>query len=87
LLARGGTSYHTANYVVAGDTKYEIMRDTSGNVIATPRDGGGWIEPSIRPKGTFSWWAKYPAPPAAHKSYTLYLNVGPPIEDVPIIDK
>ncbi len=87
MLARGGVSYHNANYIVAGDTKYEILRDTAGNVIATPRDGGGWLEPKIAPKGTFAWWAKYPAPPASQKSYTLYLNVGPPIEDVPIIDK
>ena len=86
-LAGGGTSYHTANYIVAGDTRYEIMRDTAGNVLATPRDGGGWLEPTIRPKSTFAWWANYPAPPAAQKSYTLYLKVGPPIPDVPIIDK
>ena len=85
-LAGGGTSYHTANYITAGDTKYEIMRDTGG-VLATPRDGGGWLEPRIAPKGTFNWWAKYAAPPAAQKTYTLYLKVGPPIEDVPIIDK
>lgn len=86
-LAGGGLSYHNANYIVAGDTKYEIMRDTAGNVLATPRDGGGWLEPTIKPKGTFLWWAKYPAPPASQKSYALHLNVGPPIEDVPIIDK
>lgn len=87
LLAGGGVSYHNANYIVAGDTKYDIMRDTEGHVIATPRDGGGWLEATIRPKATFSWWAKYPAPPASQKSYTLFLKVGPPIEDVPIIDK
>jgi hypothetical protein len=86
-LAAGGVSYHTANYIVAGGTKYDIMRDTAGNVLATPRDGGGRLEPTIRPKGTFAWWAKYPAPPATQKSYTLYLKVGPPIEDVPIIDQ
>ena len=87
MLARGGLSYHTANYIVAGDTKYEIMRDTAGHVLATPRDGGGWLEAKIPPKRTFAWWAKYPAPPAEVKSYTLYLNVGPPIEDVPIEEK
>ena len=86
-LAGGGTSYHTANYISAGDTKYEIMRDTSGAVMATPRDGGGWLEPTIKPKGTWGWWAKYPAPPADKKTYSLYLKVGPPIEDIPIIDK
>lgn len=86
-LAGGGVSYHTANYIVAGDTRYDIMRDTAGNVLATPRDGGGWLEAKIRPKGTFMWWAKYAAPPAAQKSYTLFLRVGPPIDDVPIIDQ
>jgi hypothetical protein len=86
-LAGGGVSYHTANYIVAGNTRYDIMRDTNGNVLATPRDGGGWLEPTIRPKGSFAWWANYAAPPAAQKSYTLYLKVGPPIADIPIIDK
>jgi hypothetical protein len=86
-LAGGGVSYHIQNYIVAGDTKYEIMRDTAGKVLATPTDGGGWITPTIKPKGTFMWWANYPAPPATEKSYTLYLKEGPPIPDVPIIDK
>ena len=86
-LAGGGTSYHTANYITAGDTRYEIMRDTGGNVLATPRDGGGWLQPTIKPKGTWGWWAKYQAPPADKKTYTLYLKVGPPIEDIPIIDQ
>jgi hypothetical protein len=63
------------------------MRDTGGAVLATPRNGGGWLEPTIKPKGTWSWWAKYQAPPADQKTYALYLKVGPPIEDVPIIDK
>lgn len=86
-LARGGVSYHTQNYIVAGDTRYEIMRDTAGNVLATPRDGGGWLEPTLKPKGTFTWWAQYAAPPAALKNYTLYLKVGPPIDGVPINDR
>ena len=87
LLARGAQSYHNANYILAGDTKYDILRDTAGKVLATPRDGGGWLEAKLRPQATFAWWAKYPAPPADIKSYTLFLNVGPPIEEVPIIDQ
>ena len=55
--------------------------------MATPTDGGGWVEPTIKAKGSWSWWAKFPAPPADQKTYTLYLKVGPPIEDVPIVDK
>ena len=75
------------NYISAGNTKYNIIRDSSRNVVATPTDGGGWIEPTIKPKSTWGWWAKFPAPPADQKSYTLYLHVGPPIDDVPIVDK
>jgi len=75
------------NYVSAGDTKYTIIRDAKKNVVATPTDGGGWIEPTIKPKAAFNWWAKFPAPPADRKTYTLYLGVGPPIENVPIVDK
>lgn len=86
-LADGGMSYHIQNYIVAGDTRYDIMRDTAGNVLATPRDGGGSLAPTIQPKGTFAWWANYAAPPAGQKSYTLYLKVGPPISGIPIIDK
>ena len=86
LLVRGGQSYDAA-YLTARDTKYNLARDTSQRVVATPTDGGGWLEPSIKPKGTWSWWGKFPAPPPEVKAYSLYLKVGPPIEDVPIVDK
>lgn len=78
---------YDANYITSGDTKYVVMRDVRGRVVATPMDGGGWLEARIRPRGSWSWWAKFPAPPAERKTYTLYLKIGPPIEDVPIIDK
>ena len=74
-------------YIAAGDTKYPLIRDDRGNQVATPRDGGGWLEPIIKPKATWSWWGKFPAPPADRKTYSLYLKVGPPIDDIPIIDK
>jgi hypothetical protein len=85
LLSHAGR--YDDNYVSAANTKYKVIRDAKGNVVATPTDGGGWIEPTIKPKSSFAWWAKFPAPPADQKTYTLYLRVGPPIEDVPIIDK
>ena len=85
LLVHAGR--YDDNYVSAGDTKYTIVRDAKKDVVATPTDGGGWIEPTIKAKGTFGWWAKFPAPPPERKTYTLYLKVGPPIEDVPIVDK
>jgi hypothetical protein len=84
LLRQAGN--YDVNYIIAGDTKYNVMRDQKKNVIASPMDGGGWVSGTIKPKGKWFWWAKFPAPPPDQTSYTLYLNVGPPIEDVPIID-
>ena len=74
-------------YLVSGDTKYPLLKDERGNQVATPRDGGGWLAPTIKPKATWSWWGKFPAPPADRKTYALHLKVGPPIDDIPIIDK
>ena len=74
-------------YLVAGSTKYPLLRDDTGKQVATPRDGGGWLEPTIKPKATWSWWGKFPAPPAERNNYTLYLKVGPPIDNIPILDK
>lgn len=74
-------------YIVSGDTKYPLLRDTNGKEVATARDGGGWLAPTIKPQGTWSWWGKFPAPPADRTTYSLYLKVGPPVDDVPIVDK
>lgn len=74
-------------YIVSGDTKYPLLMDAKGRQVATPRDGGGWLYPKIKPKATWNWWGKFPAPPADRKSYSLYLKVGPPIDGVPIVDK
>ena len=74
-------------YTVSGKTKYQLIKDTSGKEVASPRDGGGWLEPTIKPKASFTWWGKFPAPPADRNTYSLYLKVGPPIDDIPIVDK
>lgn len=74
-------------YVVSGDTKYPLLKDDRGNQVATPRDGGGWLVPTINPKATWNWWGKFPAPPADRNTYDLHLKIGPPIDDIPIVDK
>ena len=74
-------------YTVSGKMKYQLIKDDTGKEVATPRDGGGWLEPTIKPKGSFTWWGKFPAPPGDRKTYSLYLPVGPPIDDIPIVDK
>jgi hypothetical protein len=74
-------------YTVSGKTKYPLLKDDRGREVATPRDGGGWLEPTIKPKASYTWWGKFPAPPADRKNYSLYLKAGPPIDDIPIVDK
>ena len=78
---------YVTTYLVSGNKKYPLLRDDRGNQVATPRDGGGSLESTIKPKATWSWWGKFPAPPADRKTYSLYLRVGPPIDDIPIVDK
>jgi hypothetical protein len=74
-------------YITAAQTKYPVLRDSRGYVVATPMDPGGDLTARIPAGGTWNWWAKFPAPPAGVNAYTLYLKVGPPIEDIPIIDR
>src|SRR5512141_1803541 len=49
------TQGYVTTYLVSGDTKYPLLQDQRGHQVATPRDGGGWLEPTIKPKGTWSW--------------------------------
>lgn len=85
-LSLVGVQGYVHTYLVSGNTKYPLLQDDRGQQVATPRDGGGWLEPTIKPKATWSWWGKFPAPPADRKSYSLYLKVGPPIDNIPIVD-
>ena len=78
---------YVPTYVASGNKKYPLIRDDRGNQVATPRDGGGWLEPTIKPQATWRSWGKLPASPADRKTYSLYLKVGPPIDGIPIIDK
>jgi hypothetical protein len=86
-LSLVGNTGYVDTYVVSADKKYPLIKDDKGRQVATPRDGGGWLEPTIKPKSTWAWWGKFPAPPADRKDYSLYLKVGPPIDNVPIVDK
>ena len=85
LLVHSGR--YDENYLSSGNVKYTIIRDAKNNPVATPTDGGGWIEPRIAKGKSWNWWARFPAPPAERKTYTLYLKAGPPIDAVPIVDK
>jgi hypothetical protein len=73
-------------YVTAGSKKYFILRDSEKTPLAPQADGGGNLDATIAPGGTWTWWAKYPAPPPEVKAISYYTSVAAPIEDLPITD-
>ena len=75
-------------YVQAEGKKYLVLRDTEKVALAVPADSyDGTLGPNIPPGGTFTFWAKYPAPPANIKKFSFYWPLGAPFDDVPITDK
>ena len=80
-----GYDAYNKYYLTAGEKKYFILRDSEGVVLATD-EGGGYTNIDIEKDGSYTWWAKYPAPPAEVTSVTFYTSFAPPFEDVPITD-
>ena len=77
-----------AFYVQAEGKKYLVLRDTEKVPLATPSDSyDGTLSPSVAPGASFTWWAKFPAPPANIKKFSFYWPLGSPFDDVPITDK
>ena len=72
-------------YLTAGDKKYFVLRDAEGKAIAT-NDQDGYITAKVKKDGTYTWWAKFPAPPAEVTSVTFYTPIAPPFEDLPVSD-
>ena len=79
-------------YVTAANKKYLVLRDSEQMPLASPVNWRA-SEPDFAgvmadlPKGgSFTWYAKYPAPPAEVKKITYYTPITPPFEDVPISD-
>ena len=77
-----------AFYVQAEGKKYFVLTDTEKAPLATPSDSyDGSLSPSVAAGASFTWWAKYPAPPAEVKKFSFYWPLGAPFDDVPITDK
>jgi hypothetical protein len=77
-----------AFYVQAEGKKYFVLHDTEKEALATPADAyDGTLSPSVAPGASFTWWAKFPAPPANIKKVSFYWPLGSPFDDVPITDK
>jgi hypothetical protein len=73
---------------VGSGKKYEVLRDSDKNVIATTSKytTGDEVKESIDAGETFNAWWKFPAPPATTKKITFSLPNCEPFEDVAITD-
>ena len=77
-----------AFYVQAEGKKYFVLHDSEKVALATTSDSyDGTLSPTVAPGGSFTWWAKFPAPPANVKKFSFYWPLGSPFDDVPITDK
>ena len=76
-------------YVTAGSKKYFVLRDSEQTPLANPINTDGFtgaVHITIPKGGTFTWFAKYPAPPAEVKKINYYTPITTPFEDIPITD-
>lgn len=77
---------YDAFYVVAKNKKYFVLRDSEKTPLAPPADAGGGVRAQLKPGGSWTWWARYPAPPAEIAAIAYYTPLAPPFDDVPITD-
>jgi hypothetical protein len=76
-------------YVTAGSKKYLVLRDSEKVPLANPINTDaytGGVNVTIPKGGTFTWFAKYPAPPTDVKKVNYYTPITTPFEDIPIAD-
>jgi hypothetical protein len=80
-----GRNYDTY-YLVAGNQKYFVLRDSEQTPLATDSGGTGYLAPKLESGETYVFWAKYPAPPEDVKAVSIFTPHTPPFDDVPISD-
>ena len=73
-------------YLTAASKKYFVLTDTDKTALAYGAGGANTFNANIDKGGAFTWWAKYPAPPADVKSVTIYTPITGPFDDIPITD-
>jgi len=76
-----------AFYVQAESKKYFMLTDTEKVPLTPAWDGFGSLSPLVAPGASYTWWAKYPAPPPSVTKFSFYWPLGAPFDDVPITDK
>ena len=71
-------------YVTAGSKKYFILRDSDNVPLAPAASGFGGLDTTIEKGASWTWWAKYPAPPDSETKINYMWPLGAPFEDVPV---
>lgn len=74
-------------YVTAEDKKYLMLRDEDKSTLSPQVNPAGDVYVSLQPQGSYLWWAKYPAPPAAVKKVSYHTPVTAPFDDLSIRDE
>jgi len=83
--------FHDRNYdsyyFTAANKKYFMLKDSEGSYLTPATDGIGGLNAYVAANGEYTWWAKFPAPPAEVKKITFMSPLAPPFEDVPVTDQ
>jgi hypothetical protein len=74
------------HYLVAGNTKMMVLKDSKNTALMPPLNPIGDLHPSVSAGGSYLFWAKFPAPPADAKKVSYYSPFMPPIEDIAITE-
>jgi hypothetical protein len=68
--------------VTAKNKKYSVLSDTKGRAVARERS----TSVTLKQGDSWTWWAKYPAPPSDIKNITYVTPLTVPFEDLPVTD-
>ena len=75
------------HYVTAGKKKYLMLRDAEKKPLAPAANPVGDVYVSLKKGGgVWTWWAKFPSPPAEVKKIEYTWPLGTPIDDIPCTD-
>jgi hypothetical protein len=73
-------------YLTANNKKYFILQDSEKTPLAPSVDNAGNVSAQIPKGGSYTWWAKYPAPPPDVKKVSYYTPITGPFDNIPITD-
>ena len=75
-------------FVVAGEKKYMLLKDSSGVPLTSPNVKGTYFnEAQAKRPFVATWYGKFPAPPSEVKDFSLSLPDFESLDSIPIADK